>query len=495
MTDAAPHIDWPRTHVHFIAIGGIGMSALARIARAQGATVSGCDCAESTILDELRSLGCTCSVGHSAAHLRGVDLVVHSSAVPADNPERHAALTLNIPDISRGRLLAWLQQDHDTVAISGAHGKTTTTWIAANLLIRAGADPTVAVGGVVSDLGGNARVGKSALFVTEADESDGSFLYLNPKYPVITNVDADHLDYYGNMDAIKDAFVRFTQAAPGGAVIACADCPNVQAILPLARSRVVTFGVGHGDIAAHNVRLEPGRAVYDAALPGGPIRNLVLSLPGIHNVRNSLAALALAHELDLPLDAVRDAFANTSSVGRRLERRGCVRGVTLYDDYAHHPAEIAATLESARMLAPRRLVGIFQPHRYTRTQLLHREFGSVFGRLDLLLIAPIYAASERPIDGVTSELIAREVQARGVPVELLPDLAAVPDRLAGELAPGDTLITIGAGDVWKAGDAALARIRADEDALGGAGILACPAADKSTRSTALAGVQGQADAA
>ena len=460
MADGIPDLDWQRLRIHFVAIGGIGMSALARIAAHKGCDVSGCDGVESSVLAGLRSRGIACRVGHSPAHLDGVDLVVYSTAVPLDSPEMAAAAERGIPIVHRGRFLAWLQDGHDTVAISGAHGKTTTTWIVANALIRAGLDPTVAVGGLVAELDGNSRCGTGPCFVTEADESDRSFLHLSPKYPVITNIDADHLDHYADIGEIRDAFAQFAEPAPGGAVIACIDGPHVEDILGGVRGRKITVGIGRGDVAADNVRLEPGRAVYDAALPGETLRDVALSMPGVHNVRNSLAALALAVELDLPMDAVRDALANTSHVGRRLELRGSERGIAVYDDYAHHPAEISATLEAARMLAPKRLVGIFQPHRYTRTLHLQREFGAAFDRLDLLLIAPIYAASEPPIEGVTSGLIARRVEELGdVKTELVPDFAAAADRLAADLEPGDTLITLGAGDVWQVGDAVLKDIK------------------------------------
>ena len=459
MVDGFPQLEWSAARVHFVGIGGIGMSALARIAAAKGAVVSGCDGAEGTILAELRSSGFTCHVGHSPAHLDDIDVVVYSSAVPLETPELQTALTRGIRVVSRGRMLAWLQRGHDTVAVAGAHGKTTTTWIIANMLIRCGADPTVAVGGNVAELNGNSRVG-GRIFVTEADESDGSFLHLVPKYPVITNIDRDHLDYYSGIREIKQAFAHFADKTGDvdGAVIACADCPNVRSILKRIGGRKITYGIERGDVAAENVRLQPGRAVYDARLSGGAVKDVVLSLPGAHNVRNSLAALALAMDLGLPMDGVLEALADTSHVDRRLQNRGSRHGITVYDDYAHHPAEISATLEAARMLADRsqggRLVGVFQPHRYSRTLHLQKEFGPVFDRLDLLLIAPIYAASEPPIDGVSSELVARHVKAHGnVKFELVPDLKQVPGRLSAELAPGDTVIIIGAGDVWQVGDA------------------------------------------
>ncbi len=456
MAENIPSPDWQQLHIHFVAIGGIGMSALARIAVHRGSTVSGCDGVDGPVLDGLRERAITCHVGHSPAHLDGVDIVVYSTAVPLDSPEMAAAAERGIRIVHRGSFLAWLQDGHETVAVSGAHGKTTTTWIVANALIRAGLDPTVAVGGLVADLDGNSRCGTGGIFVTEADESDRSFLRLSPKYPVITNIDADHLDHYAGIGEIRDAFAQFAEPGPGGAVIACIDGPHVEDILSGVRGRKITYGIGRGDIAAENVRLEPSRAVYDAVLPGCTLRDVVISMPGVHNVQNSLAALALAHELDLPMDAVCDALANTSHVGRRLEFRGCERGVSVYDDYAHHPAEIAATLEAARMLAPKRLVGIFQPHRYTRTLHLQREFGRAFDRLDLLLIAPIYAASEPPIEGVTSALIARRIEELGdVETELTADFDTAAGRLSADLEPGDTLITLGAGDVWQVGDAVL----------------------------------------
>jgi UDP-N-acetylmuramate--alanine ligase len=460
MADAFPQLDWDGLKMHFVAVGGVGMSALARIAAARGAVVTGCDAANGPALADLRRAGIACRVGHSPDHLDGADVVVYSSAVPLDNPELRAARGLRLRLVSRGRLLGWLQRGHDTVAVAGMHGKTTTTWIVANMLIRCGADPSVAVGGLVPDLGGNWRVGAGRLFVTEADESDGSFLHLAPTYPVVTNIDEDHLDYWSGIDEIRRAFADFARPSDGGATIACIDGPHVRQVLGTLGGRTITCGIGAGDVAAENLRLEPGRAVYDAVLPGETMKDVVLSLPGRHNVQNSLAALALAVELDLPRDGVREAFAHTAGVDRRLQKRGCERGVTVYDDYAHHPAEIAATLEAARALAGKRLVGVFQPHRYTRTLHLHEAFAAAFDRLDLLLVAPIYAASEPAIEGVTAGLIGDGVRARGtVPCEQVEDLTSVPDRLAAELAPGDMVITLGAGDVWQAGEALLERVR------------------------------------
>jgi UDP-N-acetylmuramate--alanine ligase len=459
MADGVMRIDWDELRVHFVAIGGIGMSALARLTHERGSTVSGCDGVDSPVLDDLRRAGITCHVGHSPDHIRDVDLVVYSTAVPADSPEMQAAAGQGVMAIRRGEMLAWLTQGRDTIAVSGTHGKTTTTWIVSNMLIRCGADPTVAVGGTVDDLGGNWRTGEGPLFVTEADESDRSFLYLKPKYPVITNIDLDHVDHYADLDDIRDAFTEFASETHGGAVIACLDCPNVRQVLDCTEGRVITYGIGQGDVAAENVHLQAGRAIFDARLPSGTVRDVILSLPGMHNVRNSLAALAMADELDLRMDDVLAALADTATVDRRLQRRGTANGIAVYDDYAHHPVEIAATLDAARALTERRLIGIFQPHRYSRTLSLQRDFGPVFDQLDLLLIAPIYGASEPPIEGVTSELIARHVADLGnVPHELIDNLDAVPGRLANELAPGDTVITLGAGNVWEAGDAILQQI-------------------------------------
>jgi len=440
-----------------VAIGGIGMSALARIAAAKGCEVSGCDRVESPVLAALRAAGSACEVGHSPAHVANADVVVHSSAVPLGSPELRAARSRGVPVFSRGEMLAWLHRDTDTVAVAGAHGKTTTTWLIANALIRAGADPTVAVGGHVAELGGNARVGRSRLFVTEADESDGSFLLLEPKYPVITNIDLEHLDYYSGIEAIERAFTAFAEkAGDDGVLIACVDCPRVRRLLERVSVPRITCGVGRGDVSVENMALGPARTVFDVRLPTGVVRDVALSLPGTHNVQNALAALAVAVELGLDIGRVVGALAQTPPVGRRLECRGREAGVTVYDDYAHHPVEIRAVLACARRLAPGRLVGVFQPHRYTRTERLWREFGAAFDGLDLLLLAPIYAASEPPIEGVTAALIAGEVEANGrVAVELVPDLPFASGRLSAELGSGDTLITLGAGDVWQVGEAVL----------------------------------------
>jgi UDP-N-acetylmuramate--alanine ligase len=401
-------------------------------------------------------------VGHSPAHVENADLVIYSSAVPRENPELRAAIDRGARVVSRGRALAWLQEEADTVAVSGSHGKTTTTWITANLLLRCGLDPTVVVGGQVSELNGNVRIGRSRLFVTEADESDGSFLHLRPQYGVVTNIDADHLDHWASIGELEAAFRRFADGCD--TVIACRDCPRARLLCGRAGGGVLSYGVGGGDVFAENVALRPGYATYDLCFPGGAHRGVRLSLPGMHNVRNSLAGLAVAWKLGLPMSDAAASLAETSGVGRRLEKRGARSGVTVYDDYAHHPAEISATLEAVRDMAGGRLIGVFQPHRYSRTKQLSEAFGSVFDRLDRLIITPVYAASERPIEGVDSRLIAREVSRRGaVAHDLVADLESAIGRLESEVRPGDTVITLGAGDVWKVGDALLGRIGRIDD--------------------------------
>ncbi len=464
MTQFIIEHDIDKMSIHFVAAGGVGMSALAHIAAARGAAVTGCDCAEGAALAALRRAGVTCHIGHSPDHLEGVDLVVHSSAVSPENPELQTAARRGIPMVPRGRMLGLLQQGHETIAVAGAHGKTTTTWIIGHMLIRCGVDPTVAVGGTVAEIGGTCRAGGGRLFVTESDESDGSFLHLAPTYPIITNIDADHLEYWGDISRIEAAFAKFASAGEGGAVIACVDCPRTAALLEHLDRRVVRYGLTGGEVRAENVRLRPNRAVFDAHLPGQTIKDVILSLPGRYNVQNALAALALADELELPMDTVLEALADVAGVDRRLQLRGRANGVAVYDDYAHHPAELRATLDAARLLTDGQLVGVFQPHRYSRTQQMHSEFGPVFGRLDRLIVAPIYSAWEQVVEGVDAGLIADAVREHNnVSCEQVDDLADVPRRLAPELKPGDVVITLGAGDVWQTGDALLAVLREYEE--------------------------------
>jgi len=454
----------PGKRIHFMGIGGIGVSSIANIAAVRGAIVSGCDRRDSYILDGLRGKGIACSIGHSPDHLAGIDLLVMSSAVKSSEPEVVYAAAECIPTLSRARMLAILMDGYRGIGIAGAHGKTTTTWLTSNIFIRAGLDPTIMLGGVVNDLNGNYRTGHGDFFITEVDESDRSLLELSPRYAILTNIDREHLDNYRDLDDIKDTFRAFISRIPSdGCLVACLDSPGVADVIGACRARVVTYGIEKtADAYIRNQRFVPGGSEFDIIWHNQPLQGFKLSLPGEHNAQNALAAATLALECKVPPSAIRNALASTAGVHRRLENKGCARSITVIDDYGHHPTEIKATIKTARRMAAGRLIGVFQPHRYSRTRALHEEFADAFDGLDILVLTSIYCADEAPIEGVTSELILRAVSGRGrIPrIEYIQDLDDVPERLLPLLQPGDTLITIGAGSVGTLGEKILARLKA-----------------------------------
>lgn len=442
-------------HVHFIGVGGVSMSAIAHMALEQGGVVSGCDVKASDRTRALADRGCTIHIGHDPAHFDGVELVVRSSAVPECEPEIAAALRQHIPVISRARMLARLSADHRVIAVAGSHGKTTTTWMATRLLIEARYDPSAMIGGFVRELGGSHRIGGGHHFVIEADESDGSLLEFRPHYAIVTNLDREHVDRYPDLAALQDVFRRFlSRVHPDGCLILCADNHAALATRDAYEGQYLTYGFGDGaDVRGQALRIDGCGSILDVRRPGGLLAGLRVNVPGRHNAANALAVVALAAALGIGDDALRAALGHIEGVGRRLEHKGTVAGVTVKDDYAHHPTEIRAALETARQLAGGRLIGVFQPHRYTRTQHLAEEFGDCFDALDHLVVLPIYAAGEAPIDGVTAELIADAVRRRGqVEVVSVEGKAAAVAHLLGLVQPGDTVVTIGAGDVHEVGE-------------------------------------------
>jgi UDP-N-acetylmuramate--alanine ligase len=453
-------------HIHFVGVGGIGMSAVAHMARELGAIVSGCDVHNGPIIHGLAAHGCQVHYGQDPAHLSGIELVVRSSAVPESNPEIQAALARHIPVVSRARMLARLTASYSVVAVAGAHGKTTTTWIAARLLLEAHYDPLVMVGGIVAELGGNYRVGGGSFFVTEVDESDGSLLEFEPMYSIVTNLDLEHVDRYPDLEAVKEIFRRYLRRTKrDGCVIVCADSPAALEALDAWRPNAyLTYGFADGaDVCAENVRLDGARSILDVRRPGGTLRDLTVTLPGRHNVQNALAGVALASALGVPDEALRAALGHIASVGRRLEVKGSARGVTIIDDYGHHPTEIQATIQAALGLAGGRLLGVFQPHRYTRTFHLAERFGDCFDGLERLIVLPIYGAGEPPIEGVTAERIVRAVREHGrVECAYVEDWGEARRRLLDVLRPGDTLLTIGAGNVYQLGEQLLADLMEHE---------------------------------
>jgi UDP-N-acetylmuramate--alanine ligase len=445
-------------HVHFVGIGGIGMSGLAEILRTLDFDVSGSDLKPNENTRRLESLGVRVFFGHAADNVRGADVVVYSSAITAANPEMARARALEIPIIPRAEMLAELMRVRYAVTIAGSHGKTTTTSLVATVLRAAGLDPTVVVGGKVNALGSNARLGEGDLFVAEADESDGSFLRLTPTIAVVTNIDPEHLDHYGTHDAVKAAFVDHANRVPFyGLCVLCIDHPSVQEIIPRIERRHVTYGISRqADYRAKNVRYEGLATHFDAFRRNDSMGTFVVHMPGAHNVLNSLAAVAVADELEVPLDVTREAIAGFHGVQRRftvvgqptLEKNGKRGDVMVIDDYGHHPAEIEATLDAAQGGFDRRVVVAFQPHRYTRTKLLFDEFTRAFNKADLVIVTDVYPAGEKPIDGATGEALAAAIRAHGHhAVTCVRDKKQVARALLEVVEPGDIVIALGAGDI------------------------------------------------
>ncbi len=439
-------------HVHFVGIGGIGMSGLAEILRNLRFEVSGSDLKEGDMTRRLARFGVRIDIGHEAHNVVGSDVVVYSSAIEATNPELQQARQLGIPVVSRAEMLAELMRVKYGVAIAGSHGKTTTTSLVATVLSAAGFDPTVVVGGRMAALGTNARLGEGDLLVAEADESDGSFLRLTPTIAVVTNIDPEHLDHYGTHERLKEAFLEFVEKVPFyGLAVLCLDHPDVQDLLPRIQRRHVTYGLSpQADYWARGVEFEGTSVRFSALRRGEALGEFSVRMPGVHNVLNTLAAIAVADELAVPFDVLRESLASFHGVGRRFTVTAIERDVVLVDDYGHHPAEIRATLAAARRAYNGRVVVVFQPHRYTRTQNLFEEFTRSFNDCDLLVVVPVYPAGERPIPGATGERLADAIAVHGHhSVHYAADLSAAVEMLVPQLRAGDVLIALGAGDVNK----------------------------------------------
>jgi UDP-N-acetylmuramate--alanine ligase len=439
-------------HVHFVGIGGIGMSGIAEILHALGFEVSGSDLKPNSVTHRLESMGVRIDIGHRAGNVRGSDVVVYSSAIKPDNPELAEAFERGIPVIARAEMLAELMRVKYGVAVAGSHGKTTTTSLIATVLRAAGFDPTVAVGGKMASLGSNAKLGEGDLMVAEADESDGSFLLLTPTIAVVTNIDPEHLDYWGTHERVKEAFVQFCMRIPFyGLAVMCLDHPHVQSILPAVRRRHTTYGLSpQADYYARNVTQHGLMTQFRAYKHGEPLGDFVIKMPGQHNVLNSLATIAVADELEVPLDVIQNSIATFSGVARRFTVIGEVSGITLVDDYGHHPAEIRATLEAARRAYDKRVIVAFQPHRYTRTRDLFEHFVTSFNEADIVLVTDIYPAGETPIAGVSAELLAQALREHGHQrVHYVADKTQIPQVLASIVAEGDVVIAQGAGDINK----------------------------------------------
>lgn len=441
-------------HAHFVGIGGAGMSGIAEVLAQYDLTVSGCDQARSEATERLSGLGVAVALGHSPDHLEGVDLVVVSSAIAAANPEVEGARARGITVVRRAEMLAELMRLKYGVAVAGTHGKTTTTSLVGALLTEAGLDPTVIVGGRLRVSGTGARLGSSDYMVVEADEFDRSFLSLAPILAVVTSIDVDHLDTYRDLDEIRDAFAAFASRVPFfGQVIACADDANVAALLPrLADRRVVTYGLGEGcDLTASELETRPsGSRFLLRHRTQGELGRIELPLPGLHNVRNALGAIGVGLALGLPVPVVARALAGFAGVHRRFERIGVCRGAEVVDDYAHHPTEVAATLAAARQVYPRRTIhAVFQPHLYSRTRDLAQDFGRALLGADHAIVTDVYPSRERPIPGVTGDLVVAAARAHGHGrVDSCPDWRQVPALLA-DVDERDVILTLGAGDIYR----------------------------------------------
>jgi UDP-N-acetylmuramate--alanine ligase len=445
--------------VHFVGIGGIGMSGIAEVLLNLGYAVSGSDLKHTPVTERLAALGARVSEGHAAENVRGAQVVVTSAAVAAANPEVLEAQRLQIPVIPRAEMLAELMRLKFNVAVAGAHGKTTVTSMVAVMLAEAGLDPTAVIGGRLDAFGSSARLGKGELMVVEADESDRSFLYLLPSIAVVTNIDREHLDHYRDLEEISTAFLDFVNKVPFyGAVIACTDPPwgeRFLKLLPRIRRRVTTYGLEPGaDCLASAIELGPQGSSFDVAFKRRTLGPFKLGVTGRHNVQNALAAVAVGLELELGADKIRDGLERFRGVDRRFQVKAERNGITVVDDYGHHPAEIRSVMEAARLRGPRRILAIFQPHRYTRTKFLMDDFAACFDGCERVYVLDIYPASEPPIPGVTAQRLVERMRELGLDrARYAPSEEAVIQEVLADARPGDLIVTVGAGSVWKVGEA------------------------------------------
>ncbi|MCP4548914.1 MAG: UDP-N-acetylmuramate--L-alanine ligase [bacterium] len=467
-TQKAPHttrrasLQLGRTrHIHLVAIGGIGMSGIAEILVNSGFTVTGSDLADGALMERLRGLGVRCDVGHRAEQIKGANVVVYSSAVPDTNPELVHARELGIPVITRGEMLAELMRLKQGIAITGSHGKTSTSSLVAEILNAGDLDPTAVVGGRLLSFGSNARLGLSNFMVAEADESDGSFLRLAPVWAILTNVDHEHLDHYGSFERLQDSFVAFLNELPFyGAAIICIDDPVIRELRPRLQGRIITYGLS-ADADVRGLILEQSSAGSRIRWETNGLKcEMDVPLIGTHNVLNALAAVAIGLELNLPLLSIQKGFTGYRGVGRRFEKKGEVDGVMVMDDYGHHPTEIIHTLRAAREHFKRRLHAVFQPHRYTRTQALADEFASAFDDADTVIVTEIYEASEKPIPGITPAMLVKKITDTGHgDVRHISDREELAAHLLQVVESGDIVITLGAGNLNSFADDLVERLQ------------------------------------
>ncbi len=439
--------------MHFIGIGGIGMSGIAEILINLGYEVSGSDLRESEQTSRLQQMGATIYIGHYSSNIHDYHVVVTSSAIKPNNPEIVEAVNRKIPIIHRSEMLAEIVRLKHGIGVAGTHGKTTTSSMLAYVLFHGGFNPTSVIGGKVLNFGSNAQVGEGEYIVFEADESDGSFLKLLPTIGIVTNIDADHLDHYKYFEGLKEAFLTYMNNIPFyGYSVVCIDDHSIQELLPRVERPYVTYGLSAAaDFRAQNLKIVDGRTVYTCYFKEERLGDISLSLLGEHNVVNSLSVVAVALELEIPFPVIAEGIAEFKGVGRRLEHIGEINGITVIDDYGHHPTEVRATLEALKNL-DRRLVVIFQPHRYSRTKMLCDEFGQAFPMADVLMITEIYAAGEEPIEGVNAEMIRTAItRHEEKDVDIITSFDDIPERVLSVAREGDIILTLGAGDIYKAG--------------------------------------------
>ncbi len=451
-------------HIHFVGIGGIGMSGIAELLLNLGHQVSGSDIQESEITRRLETLGATISYSHQPQQVAGADAVVVSSAIDADNPEVAAAnMDYHIPVIRRAEMLAELMRLKYAVLVAGAHGKTTTTSMVGTVMAEGGLDPTVIIGGRLNAWGTNAKLGQGDFVVAEADESDGTFLLYSPTISLVTNIDTEHLDFYKDLDEIKETFLEFINQVPFyGVNILCLEDENIQSLLPRIKKRMVTYGFSaQADFQARDLAFDGLNVSYRAFHREQELGKVTLPIPGRHNALNSLGAVAVGHELEIPFSAICRGLQEMTGVQRRFQIKGEVNGVTVIDDYGHHPTEIKAVLKTMASSFPgRRRFVLFQPHRYTRTQALFEDFTTAFYQSDVLIVTEIYAASEPVIPGVHAEKLTTAIQKHGHGnVRYIPDHLALVPSLVEEVREGDVVLTLGAGNIWQTGEALLEKLK------------------------------------
>jgi UDP-N-acetylmuramate--alanine ligase len=448
-------------HIHFVGIGGIGMSGIAEVLLNLGYHISGSDIKETEVTRRLQALGCEISYGHRKENVREADVVVVSSAIRTGNPEVEVAEQRLIPVIPRAEMLAELMRMKVGIAIAGTHGKTTTTSLIATILAAGGLDPTVVIGGRLNSIGSNARLGQGDFLVAEADESDGSFLKLMPTIAVVTNIDPEHLDYYHGIEEIKETFLSFLNKIPFyGLAVLCLDHPHIQSLIPKLKKRFTTYGLTtQADLQAKEIAFEGLSTAFDVIYKHQEMGRLTLQMPGLHNVYNALATVATAVELDIPFRVVQETLQDFSGIQRRFQIKGEKKRILVIDDYGHHPVEIMATLRAARTGWGRRIVAIFQPHRYTRTQALFNDFLTAFYDADVLILTDIYPAGEERIEGVEAEALFEGIREYGhKDVTYFENKKEIVDHLLRIIVPGDLVITLGAGDIWQVADELMSRL-------------------------------------